>query len=1064
MSLPMVQAFFDEMQLYGGEFDWSDEIVQTFGDLAIKGTEAAEALSTLNNQEVKVNVSDIVGENATDTLNKQLSVLDGTINQMNALKSSKIGIDSSQVSQANDVIQYCVAQKQLLTQPDVMRVDVSQVSGEVGNAIGLLQDFQRAGNNVEILASVNADTSGAEADVQGLYAQIAALPAEVLAQLHIDPSSISSVQSSIQKLDAGTINVDANVNASAISGFNAKTETVDVIYNPLTDTLPQSFEPITRNVNYSPNTSGLPNSFPTITRTVNYVKSGDVEVNGTAHAAGTAFAGGNWGTAPGGNTLVGELGREIVVDTRSGRWYTVGDNGAEFTNIPAGSIVFNHRQTEDLLSHGYVAGRARALAGGTAMVSGGYRPMHPSHNDDKDKPNFTPTYHPATDRKKDDKDEKLDDVDWIEILIDRIERAIDRIKRKVDSAFKSLETRLGALPDAIKKINEEIRIQESGAKRYREEAETIDLSEGIKEKIRNGSIDIAEYDEDTRKLIEDYKKWYEKSLDCSDAAQQLKEDLSELYLDGFKSVEKEFDNQISMIEHAANQYENAADLIKEKGYLESEEYYTGMKGIQGDKIQNLNQKLANQQAALDAAMKSGQIEKYSEAWYEMQISINDTKEEISKAEIELQKLDNGLMKLHWDRFDYAQSRINQINEEADFLIDILGRNNLYDDSGKLNDNGNATMGLHGQKYNTYMSQADEYAREIKSLNAEIAKDPSNTILIKRREELLDLQRNSIKAAEDEKDAMVDLVEDGINKELDALKELIDKYKETLDTAKSLHDYQNKVSNKADEISILQKQLSAFSGDTSDEGRSKVQKIQEELSKAQKDLEETEYNHGISEQKKLLDELYTEYEDALNSRLDNIDSLIEGLIGDINENADTIVSTLEKVAGNVGYTMTDETSQIWYKSFEHYGGIVAKYGDEFSSQITATRAVIDDIHKTIQEMIPSSGMFPIISNGYDIPMVDYQDFFDKLEQANKEPKPEKPHRPNRPNNPWFDNGFIPPNMRPYPGMHFGNIYIHGVKDYEEFLDKLKNDNRFEGMIRSMTTDQLRGASKFNKYKW
>ena len=35
-----------------------------------------------------------------------------------------------------------------------------------------------------------------------------------------------------------------------------------------------------------------------------------ISVNGTAHASGTANANGNWGTATGGKTLVGELGRE----------------------------------------------------------------------------------------------------------------------------------------------------------------------------------------------------------------------------------------------------------------------------------------------------------------------------------------------------------------------------------------------------------------------------------------------------------------------------------------------------------------------------------------------------------------------------------------------------------------------------------------------------------------------------------------------------------------------------------------------------------------------------------
>jgi hypothetical protein len=39
-------------------------------------------------------------------------------------------------------------------------------------------------------------------------------------------------------------------------------------------------------------------------------------------------------------TLVGELGPELVVS--GGRYFTVGQNGAEVVNLPNDAIVFNH--------------------------------------------------------------------------------------------------------------------------------------------------------------------------------------------------------------------------------------------------------------------------------------------------------------------------------------------------------------------------------------------------------------------------------------------------------------------------------------------------------------------------------------------------------------------------------------------------------------------------------------------------------------------------------------------------------------------------------------------------
>ena len=95
----------------------------------------------------------------------------------------------------------------------------------------------------------------------------------------------------------------------------------------------------------------------------------NAQYKGNAHYEGTAEVTGDWGVKEGGTTLVGELGQELVVFP-NGRFKTVGDNGAEFVDIPANSIVFNHLQTKELLSKGNIVGRGRALASGTALANG----------------------------------------------------------------------------------------------------------------------------------------------------------------------------------------------------------------------------------------------------------------------------------------------------------------------------------------------------------------------------------------------------------------------------------------------------------------------------------------------------------------------------------------------------------------------------------------------------------------------------------------------------------------------------------------------------------------------
>ena len=47
-----------------------------------------------------------------------------------------------------------------------------------------------------------------------------------------------------------------------------------------------------------------------------------------------------------------------------------------------------------------------------------------------------------------------------------------------------------------------------------------------------------------------------------------------------------------------------------------------------------------------------------------------------------------------------------------------------------------------------------------------------------------------------------------------------------------------------------------------------------------------------------------------------------------------------------------------------------------------------------------------------------------------------------------------------------IPIEHVQDYNDFMNQMRKDGKFEKMIRSMTVDQLSGGSKLskNKYQW
>lgn len=952
LSLPLVQAMFGEMEEFGAEFDWADEANKTIGDLGVSATEAAEKLRSIDqfkDLKIQMDVSDLA------TSEEKISALDATIAEMQGVKG-KVAVDSSEAEYANQVIQYCITQKQMLSQPEVMQVDTSLVEGKIGEAIALFQQFQQAKEQLEATQALGLDTTQAQANLDAVTQKIQGLDENVTATLNIDTSSVDTIQQSISNLTCEMM-VKAGIDDSAIIGFQSEEHDAQgkVTWDNDTaavDAYSAAQKAANGTVKWYNDTSLVKTTF-TATGTINWTNSGGGHsLNGTAHAYGTARASGDWGTAPGGETLVGELGQEIVVDPRTGMWYTVGDSGAEFVNIPKNAIVFNHKQTQSLLANGFVSGRATALVGGTAAVTGGIKVSQAKKSSAYNEPVKKKSSSSNTATKSYNKSSKNngsgsskssssttkdfeETFDWVEIALNRISEAIDRVKTKAESVYKALTTKNNALGDEMALLSEKIELQNQAYSQYMAQANSVGLSGEWQEKVKNGSIELSKItDEDLADKIKDFQDFYEKAIEAKDAIADLHEEIASLYKDKFDNVSDKYEGDLALLGHLTNVYKTGMDALQAQGYKGSIVYYKALKQAETESIGVLKEELKSMIDAYSEAMNSGEIEKGSSAWYDMQKAINSVKESIQDAELSLLQYEKSMRELNWEYFDYMEDRISNITDEADFLIDLMANGKLFDDKGQMTDTGMATMGLHGQNYNVDMAQADQYAKAIKELNAEIAKDPYNTDLIERRQELLELQRKSILAAEDEKQAMIDLVKDGIEAQLDSLKDLIDAYTDSLDSAKDLYDYQKKVKEQSDEIASLQKQLSAYAGDNSEETKATIQKIQVDLSKAMEELQETEYEQYISDQKKLLDELYTEYETILNARLDDVDALISDMIDTINANSSSIGDTIQQECANVGYTLTESMNSIWTNEGGAFA-VISKYGEQFLSQNTST---------------------------------------------------------------------------------------------------------------------------------
>lgn len=586
LSMPMVQAFFGEMEEFGGQFSWADEAIKTFGDLGMAAGEAKariEEASGGTGMDIQIDVSDI------ETTEGKISALEHTISQMQDYKGT-VGLDASQVEDANTIIQYCITQKQMLEAPAVMSVDTSQVSGEIGNAISLLQQFQQTQDTMELQAAIGADTSEAEGKLNGLVGEIQALSPEVKAKLGIDGTSVASIQASIQGLTPEVM-VKAGIDSSEVDAYAAQDKKSGGTVKWKNDTATVdawAAENHTSNgtVIWGNNTASVKTSFSAegVVHWTNTTppSGGGNSVNGTAHASGTAHyphlvghanAKGNWGTKTSGTTLVGELGREIVVDPSSGTWHTVGDNGAEFINIPKGSIVFNHLQTEALLERGFVTGRGMAKASGSAMVTGGIsigqanlasgnKPSsnNSTHSNTTSYNNNTGAVNSNTKATNDNTKaaKKSTQVfDWVER---RLKYFADKTKAIADSIndYISSSQKKSLLQKQIYATNSEMHVNYRSARAYYSKAQSLGLSSKTRKLIEEGRYTLDDIDTSTESgkahydKVQKYMNYYDEYTKCIDAVRELRNEQVELYAQWAAIPTEEAEKKIDKLTQSYN--------------------------------------------------------------------------------------------------------------------------------------------------------------------------------------------------------------------------------------------------------------------------------------------------------------------------------------------------------------------------------------------------------------------------------------------------------------------------------------------------------------------------------
>lgn len=673
------------------------------------------------------------------------------------------------------------------------------------------------------------------------------------------------------------------------------------------------------------------------------------EMNATkfSWADGTANTQGDWGAEKTETSLVGELGPELRV--RGSRWEMLGENGAEFTDVQKGDIIFNHKQTEELFKNGHISSRGKAFAEGNAYgfgigtsgtiftkfarakEYGGVVPDWYGHSDLLDNlGSASDSLSDAADSMSDTADQFEEIFDWFEVLLEEIENNLSLMNAQLENAV-GISAKRGIYSQILDTEYLKIRELNEGIKLYADYSAKLlaKIPAQYREMAKDGAVAITDFvgdaNEEVVEAINNYREWAGKVADLNQQLEETRREISETHVKIQEMVKTEYTNKISLTTVKNDQIQSAIDLLEEQGERASDVFYEAMTKNSQEQLVKLREQRKEMQDELDKAVKSGGVEKFSEDWYSMVNAIYEVDASIIDCETDIEGFQNAINDLHWENFDKIITAIDNVSDEAEQLRGLIDDDDIADDVGNWTSDGITSLGLLAQQMEKAKYRAELYGQEIEQLNKDYKAGKYSTDEYNEKlKELKDSQWDSIDAYESAKKSIIDVnktrieaVKDGIQKEIDAYDKLISKRKEDLSAQKDAHDFNKNVQDQQKEIDKIQRQIDAMEGDTSAAANAKRKKLQEELYQAQSDLVETYYDHDIETQQNALDKELEAYRQEKEDRMEELDNYLkneEQVLSDslklILENADGIDAFLKNISEEYGVSIYDAVVDPW----------------------------------------------------------------------------------------------------------------------------------------------------------
>lgn len=468
----MVRAIFGELQEYGFDFNWDDAFFgETLTSLEMQADELKEKMDSVEPD-----------SKSYEEWNNQLKEVNEKIENI------KGNIDNTDVDALVDAYEKA---------KDAVDQMNSQGNTFDGQADELQSALDKAADNLNKNGRVQLwiDASEAEKTVDDLTQRFNSGDFSVATELETAQDKLADLNTQKEKLGAPT-EVEIQVYAQGLEDAGKSTEEItqtlkdakilNVETDDSEDKLSQTKDTVTdiANILLAPYTLDLNTteamtklgnvkelmnqiSETTITAPVPSVPKSYAEriTTGTIGTGSANAAGTNGGLARAERALVGELGYEVVVNPHSGKWYTVGEHGAEFVNLPKDAIVFDHQKSEELLKSGFVGARGMAMAEGNAynqgvgtITGGGYIPKNNPATSTTFQKNAKAAAATATATEAAQKNlERIEaEADAVKEAYEAQKKALEKQKKELESIKDSLESEQKILDGIVKTVTARI--------------------------------------------------------------------------------------------------------------------------------------------------------------------------------------------------------------------------------------------------------------------------------------------------------------------------------------------------------------------------------------------------------------------------------------------------------------------------------------------------------------------------------------------------------------------------------------------------------------------------------